>query len=159
MIMSVYDREAAVAYARRYAARPNPRYFDFTPFGGDSVNFVSQALYAGAGVMNYSTVYGWFYVTAGERTAAWADGTELMRFLLENRSVGPYGVPCDPDGCLPGDVIFAADDTGRLVRAMLVTENGSVLRVAAHAQEMWGEAPYPYAPARCVHIAGVRRWK
>lgn len=42
-----YDRNAAVAYARKYADYPNPEYQDQYNNGGDCTNFVSQALIAG----------------------------------------------------------------------------------------------------------------
>ena len=45
-----YDRQKAVAYARRWALGRNPAYFDFQDLGGDCTNFASQCLYAGAGV-------------------------------------------------------------------------------------------------------------
>ena len=47
-----YDREAAVAYARRFALSRNPAYYDFSDLGGDCTNFASQCIYAGAGIMN-----------------------------------------------------------------------------------------------------------
>ena len=54
-----YDRSAAVAYARKWAFGRNPEYYDFGGIGGDCTNFVSQCLYAGAGVMNFTPELGW----------------------------------------------------------------------------------------------------
>ena len=43
---------------RRWALLRNPAYLDFHGLGGDCTTFVSQCLYAGAGVMNRTPVYG-----------------------------------------------------------------------------------------------------
>lgn len=53
-----YDRARAVAYARRWALERNPAYLNFDGLGGDCTNFVSQCLYAGCGVMNFTPVTG-----------------------------------------------------------------------------------------------------
>ena len=74
-----YNRAAAVAYARRWAMGRNPAYFDFERLGGDCTNFASQCLFAGAGIMNYTPVTGWFYRSASDRTAAWT-GVEYHYF-------------------------------------------------------------------------------
>ena len=51
----------AVAYARRWAFGRNPDYYDFSRLGGDCTNYASQVLFAGAGVMNFTPTYGWYY--------------------------------------------------------------------------------------------------
>ena len=64
-----YDRERAVLYARRWALSRNPLFADFTGLGGNCTNFVSQCLYAGGCVMNFTPVYGWYYLSPDDRTA------------------------------------------------------------------------------------------
>jgi hypothetical protein len=66
-----YDRESAVAYARRWALGRNSAFYDFEYIGGDCTNFASQCIYAGAGIMNYTPETGWFYRSASDRTASW----------------------------------------------------------------------------------------
>ena len=56
-----YDRMRALAYARRWAFARNPLFNDYSPFGGDCTNFVSQCLLAGALVMNETPNFGWYY--------------------------------------------------------------------------------------------------
>ena len=51
-----YNREKAVSYAEKWAFSRNPRYMSFDGIGGDCTSFVSQCLYAGSGVMNYTPV-------------------------------------------------------------------------------------------------------
>lgn len=43
-----YDRQAAFEYAKKWAFRRNPRYYNFEKIGGDCTNFASQCIYAGA---------------------------------------------------------------------------------------------------------------
>jgi hypothetical protein len=54
MPLALYDRAAAVAYARKWALSRNPAYYDYDPLGGDCTNFASQCVLAGGGVMNLS---------------------------------------------------------------------------------------------------------
>ena len=55
-----YNCEKAVAYAEEWAFRRNPRYLSFDGIGGDCTSFISQCLYTGSGVMNYTPVMGWY---------------------------------------------------------------------------------------------------
>lgn len=48
-----YQREKAVEYAKKWAYRRNPKYYNYDGVGGDCTNFVSQCIYAGCKVMNY----------------------------------------------------------------------------------------------------------
>ncbi len=54
-----YNRLAAVAYAKRWAMARNPAFYDFSELGGDCTNFVSQCVYAGSLVMNFTPTFGW----------------------------------------------------------------------------------------------------
>ena len=56
-----YDRSKAAAYAEKWAFSRNPRYISFDGMGGDCTSFVSQCLYAGTGVMNFTRDTGWYY--------------------------------------------------------------------------------------------------
>ncbi len=49
-----YQREKAVEYAKKWAYRRNPEYYNYDAVGGDCTNFVSQCIYAGSQVMNYN---------------------------------------------------------------------------------------------------------
>ena len=69
-VVRPYRRERAVQYAERWATMRNPVFYDFTEIGGNCTNFVSQALYAGSCMMNYTPIFGWYYITPNERTAS-----------------------------------------------------------------------------------------
>ena len=65
-----YDRQRAVAYARRWAYSRNPLFYNFTGIGGDCTNFISQCLLAGCCVMNCTPTFGWYYRNASDRAPA-----------------------------------------------------------------------------------------
>ena len=71
MTLRPYDRQAAVEYAHRWAYHRNPDFYNFDELGGDCTNFASQCLYAGAGVMNYTPTFGWYYISADDRSPSW----------------------------------------------------------------------------------------
>ena len=87
-----YRRSLAVQYARRWALSRNPAYYNFDDLGGDCTNFASQCIYAGSGVMNYTPIYGWYYITANDRTASWTGVEYLHRFLVGNEGGGPLSL-------------------------------------------------------------------
>ena len=61
LVMKPYDRVRAVTYAERWALGRNPLFVDYTGRGGNCTNFVSQCIYAGSCVMNYTPVFGWYH--------------------------------------------------------------------------------------------------
>jgi len=100
-----YDREKAVAYAHRWAYFRNPEYFNFSGIGGDCTNFASQCIFAGSSVMNYTPVYGWYYISADRRTASWTGVRYLYDFLTSNEGTGPFGYETTINGVVPGDIV------------------------------------------------------
>ena len=85
----MYNRQKAVEYAKKWAYSRNPQFYDFQDLGGDCTNFASQVIYAGCGVMNYTPVYGWYYISLNERAPAWTGVNQLYRFLTTNTGEGP----------------------------------------------------------------------
>ena len=154
-----YDRAKAIAYARKWALGHNPAYFDFSSLGGDCTNFVSQCIYAGTGIMNYTPEYGWFYRSADDRTASWTGVEYLYAFLTENRSVGPYGVLTDFTQLQKGDVIQLGDDRA-FYHSLFVLHGYPNITVAAHSGDVLNRhlSSYVYERSRCIHIAGFRSW-
>lgn len=102
----VYNREAAVAYAHRWAFSRNPRYLDFHGLGGDCTNFVSQCILAGGAVMNGTKTFGWYYYSASDRAPAWTGVKYLYNFLMREKDTkGPYGKEVSMEEIEPGDII------------------------------------------------------
>ena len=155
-----YNREAATAYARRWAMSRNPAYYDFEKIGGDCTNFASQCIYAGAQVMNYTPVMGWYYRSSYDRTPSWSGVEYLYNFLINNKSVGPYARVVSEQEVKPGDIVQLGSANGNFYHSPVVTSTNPIILVAAHTFDAINRplSSYLYDTARFLHIEGVRTW-
>ena len=153
-----YDRIAAVAYARRWALGRNSAYYDFEKLGGDCTNFASQCIYAGAGIMNYTPVTGWYYRSADSRTASWTGVEYLYNFLVNNAGVGPYARVVPMVEAQPGDIVQLGDEGGDYYHSPVITAVRPRILVAAHTFDALDRplSTYTFSQARFLHIDGVR---
>ena len=167
LVTTEYRRERAVEYARRWAFLRNPLFENYTGIGGDCTNFVSQAIYAGSCVMNYTPTFGWYYISPTDRAAAWTGVEYFYNFMTTNEGVGPYAVETTAGGLDIGDVIQLArtgvgearEENCTFYHSLLVTgadESGYL--VAAHSADALDRplATYSYNSARFLHIVGIR---
>lgn len=155
-----YDRYAAVYYARRWAFGRNPAFYDFENIGGDCTNFASQCIYAGCRVMNYTPTYGWYYISLERRAPAWTGVEYLRNFLVNNRSVGPYGEEVSKDAVMPGDIVQFGDSPGRFYHSPVIVATYPQILLAAHSNDVM-DVPlsyYSYERIRFLHIIGARVW-
>ena len=155
-----YNRQAAVSYARKWAFRRNPNYYDFENLGGDCTNFASQCIYAGAGVMNYTPVFGWFYKSANDRTASWTGVEYLYNFLTGNDGEGPFAEEVPLGKLEIGDVVQLGRANGDFYHSPVVVKiSGRKIYVAAHTYAAYGKplSSYRFERARGIHILGVRK--
>ena len=155
-----YDRDRAVAYAREWAMARNPLFIDYTGFGGDCTNFVSQCLFAGSCRMNFTPVFGWYYLDADSRTASWTGVQYFCDFLTSNRGEGPYGAETDETNLRVGDVVQLQNADGTYYHTLLVSgfdAAGGIL-VAAHSNDAYDRplSTYTCAAARFLQVSGVR---
>ena len=155
-----YNRAAAVSYARRWALKRNPNFYDFENLGGDCTNFASQCIFAGARVMNYTQETGWFYRSASDRTASWTGVEYLFNFLTTNQSVGPYAEVVGFEDALPGDIVQLGNRYGDYYHSPVITSVFPTILVAAHSFDVLDKplSSYNYYSARFIHITGVRDW-
>ena len=168
MLLEVpYNRENAVAYAKKWALSRNPLFFDFTEQGGNCTNFVSQCILAGCGVTNDTPTFGWYYRSAEDRAPAWTGVNELFSFLtgqgdfpMENGGAGPYArIATAPDQIALGDVIQLANRNGDFYHSLLIsgfTEND--LLVCAQSNDALDRplSTYEYASLRILHLLGAK---
>lgn len=157
-----YNRSKTVAYARKWAFSRNPEYHSFDSLGGDCTNFVSQCIFAGCGVMNYTADTGWYYISLNNRAAAWTGVEYLAKFLLTNTSYGPYAVQAELSQAQPGDVIQLSFDGERYGHSLLVlttSSNPSDITIAAHTFNSLDRklGTYTYKSARLLSIVAARR--
>ena len=153
-----YDRSAAISYAREWAFRRNPRFLDFSDIGGDCTNFVSQCIYAGSGVMNFTPVFGWYYLSSSNRTASWTGVEYLYNFLTANEGVGPFGREVGEDEAEIGDVVQLGDAEGDFYHTIIITSLYPEILVASHSKDAFDRplSSYDFEAVRLIHIDGVR---
>lgn len=161
-----YDRAAAVKYARQWAFGRNAAYYDFNDIGGDCTNFASQCIFAGCGVMNFTPVLGWFYLSTNRRTPSWTGVEFLHNFLIGNDDVGPFAEIVDPLTVQPGDIIQLGDETGRFYHSPVVVSvpnDGAPsldrILIAAHTYDALDRpiSSYNAKQLRAIHILGYRK--
>lgn len=155
-----YNRKAAVAYARRWALNRNHVYYDFENIGGDCTNFASQCIYAGAQVMNFTPIAGWYYRSPSDRSASWSGVEYLYKFLVNNHSAGPYAHSVSQAEAKPGDIVQLGTAQGIFYHSPVITAVTPTILVAAHTYDALDRplSSYNYDVARFLHIDGVRTW-
>ena len=158
-----YNRDRAVEYARRWALTRNPLFLDFTGRGGDCTSFVSQSVFAGCGVMDFTPTFGWYYVTADNRAPAWAGVDEFFNFITgapqfvnAGGNTGPRGFNVTDGRVIDrGDVIQLANDRGEFYHSLLISElTDNDILVCAHSDGALDRpiSTYNFATLRVIHI-------
>ena len=153
-----YNRDAAVAYARKWALGRNPQYYNFENIGGDCTNFASQCIYAGALTMNFTPVLGWYYRSSYDRAASWSGVEFLYKFLINNQGSGPYARIVPQSQAEPGDIVQLGTANGSFYHSPVITAVMPEILVAAHTYDALDRplSSYIYEMARFIHIEGVR---
>jgi hypothetical protein len=103
--LHLYNRDAAVRYAHRWALDRNPKYYDFDGLGGDCTNFCSQVIHAGDCPMNNKKWSGWYYHNLNDRSPSWTGVEFFYKFLINNRGRGPQGEEVSPSDIKLGDIV------------------------------------------------------
>ena len=161
-----YDRRRAVEYARKWALSRNPLFVDFTDFGGNCTNFVSQCILAGAPIMNYTPTFGWYYISGEDRAPAWSGVDELYNFLIgapdfasQNKGYGPFATDArDAQTVNVGDVIQLSNESGSFYHSLIIsgfTEND--ILVCAQSNDALDRplSTYNFSGMRVLHIEGA----
>ncbi len=159
LMIKPYNRENAVTYAERYAFSQNPVFGNFAGIGGNCTNFVSQAIYAGTCVMNYTATYGWFYISLNERSPSWTGVEFFYNFMTQNAGIGPFGESTGPDNLELGDVVQLGRESEGYYHTLLVVgfaEND--ILVAAQTDNAYRRplSTYTYDFSRYIKILGAR---
>ena len=158
-VIKEYMRDNALKYARRWAFDRNPLFENYSGIGGDCTSFISQSVYAGSCVMNYTPTFGWYYISPSDRAPAWTGVEFLYNFLTQNEGAGPFARETYPGGLLIGDIIQLGNEYGDWYHSLLVTGfDGDSYLVAAHSDDAFNRplSTYNYYMARFLHIEGVR---
>lgn len=160
--INIYNRQKAVEYAEKWAFSRNPKFYDFTNLGGDCTNFISQCIYAGSGVMNFTPVYGWYFVSLNNRAPAWTGVKYLYNFLTTNKTKGPFARSVGVQDIMLGDIIQLGDSEGRFYHSLIVTDiidysSIDTIYISTHTFDAKNRAlnSYLFDDIRFLHIEGV----
>lgn len=159
LVIKPYLRERAVTYAQKYAFGQNPIFGNFRGIGGNCTNFVSQCIYAGSCVMNYTPTFGWYYISLEDRSPSWTGVQYFYNFMVSNTDVGPYGRDATLDEIEVGDVIQLGNSRDGFYHTLLVVGfEGEDPLVAAQTDDAYRRplSTYSYDFSRFIKILGVR---
>ena len=167
----IYDRDAAIAYAREWVGKRNPEWFDYADYGGNCQNFASQTLLAGGVPMDTSgeSVWKWFSdvpdqsAAASGRSSAWTGAEAFFTYADENGGKGLAAV-ADADFYTgePGDLIaLGLDEEIRhvvVITAVVRGADGQIVDylVASNTtdQRDYPVSAYSYTRRRLIKIYG-----
>ncbi|MBQ3115726.1 MAG: amidase domain-containing protein [Clostridia bacterium] len=157
-----YNIKKAVQYARTFALIKNPKYYDFDMLGGDCTNFVSQCVFEGVGIMNFTKTFGWYYRSLRDRAPAWTGVDEFFSFMVKNIGQGPYAKVVNLTEVSNGDVIQLQNSSGQFYHSLFVTEvsNREIL-VCSHTRDALDVplSSYYFFNNRVLHIEGARQFE
>ena len=109
--------------------------------------------------MNYTPVFGWYYLSPAERTASWTGVQFFYNFMTGNKNVGPFAREIAQGEVQPGDVVqLGREGTGYYHTLLVIGRQGEDLLVAAQSDDALDRplSTYDYDYARFLHIEGVR---
>lgn len=164
MKVKEYNRSKVKEYAKQWAYLRNPVYYNYDKIGGDCTNFASQCIYEGSRVMNYKN-NGWFYKDANNKSPSWTGVEFLYNFLINNNSVGPFGISITLDKLIVGDIAQLSFDGIKFSHTLVIVDilepiNLDNILVATHTLDSYGRSisSYNYKKIRYINIEGVRAW-
>ena len=158
-MITSYNRILAKEYAKKWAFLRNPKYYAFDKIGGDCTSFISQCIYAGSKVMNYTPEFGWYYISSTSRSPSWSGVEFLYNFLVNNKGQGPFAKETSPTQIEIGDVIQLGNFEKFYHSLLVVGKSNNDIYVAAHNFDayMRNLNTYIYEKIRYLHIEGVRQ--
>ncbi len=148
----------AVEYAKIWAKKRNPAYYNFDAIGGDCTNFVSQCLYAGCNVMNYEKIFGWYYNSIYDRAPSWTGVEFLSSYLLKRNRIGPFASITDQNSIQLGDIVQLGSFNGDFFHTALITDLAqNEILVSSHSRDFYNTPLYVfnYSLIKYFHIEGV----
>lgn len=159
-----YDRKKAIGYAKKWAYSRNKKYLDFENIGGDCTNFVSQCIYEGSKVMNYTKGLGWYYINGNNKSPSWTGVEFLYKFLINNKGVGPFGKKVEQKEIELGDIIQLSFDGKKFSHSLIVVRidgDNSLenIGIATHSFNSYDKkvSNYIFEKIRFIHVEGVRK--
>ena len=164
-----YNRQNAVEYAKKWALKRNPKYYNFDNIGGNCTSFASQCLFAGAPIMNYTKDLGWYYNSVRDRAPAWSGVAFFCNFLLANNltnggvgnGVGPFGKLASKMELEIGDFIQFGNSNAEFYHTAIITAfRANEPLLSAHSSNSYNRplSSYSYEQLRLIKIEGYKNF-
>ncbi len=154
-----FDRSEMLRYAEEFSLVRNGEWPDYTLYGGNCQNFVSQILVAGGASMNDAGEYPWYYHSKGERGRAWSS-VNSMRSLLDSQAEQVLSaIELESRYDLEnGDLVYVDwDRDGETDHVLLVTHSGDKPRVAGNTEDAYNKRLTDYPGEKFYyHLEGHR---
>ena len=156
-----YNRKKVIQYAKKWSYDRNPKYYNYDNIGGDCTNFISQCIFAGSGVMNYTITTGWYYRNANDKSASWTGVEYLYKFLINNKGAGPQGMEANEKEIEIGDIAQLSFDGNTFAHSLvIVKKEGNDLNgiyIATHTFNAYERkiSSYQFEKIRFIHINKV----
>ncbi len=153
-----YLRKDVIKYAREWAYKRNPIYYNYDNLGGDCTNFISQCIFAGSKIMNYKPTFGWYYINANNKSPSWTGVEYLYNYLTRKSGTGPIGKLSTKEEVIEGDIIQLSFGNNKFEHSLVITEKKEKnIYVAAHTFDTFNKSLelYGYDSIRFIHIEKV----
>lgn len=149
-----------------------PSIIILTHWDGDCTSFASQCLYAGSNTMNYTKDTGWYYINGNNKSPSWSGVEFLYQFLIDNKSVGPYGRNAKREEMELGDIAQLSFDGQKFEHTLVIVNienrfslsgikiaSHTGIKIASHTYDSFNKAisEYSFQKIRFIKIEGVRK--
>lgn len=128
-VLQEYDREKAVEYARKWALSYNPSYANYSDYGGDCTNYISQCIKAGKiplDTQGENVLKKWYWYSDNSRTPTWTAAEPFYRYIIGNnksdtQNFGVYARIAKYNELELGDIVQLVYEGGSY-HTMIVTD-------------------------------------
>ncbi len=160
-----YNRNLAIKYAKKWAYKRNPKYYNYDKIGGDCTNFISQCIYGGSKQMNYDKINGWYYIDANNKSPSWTGVEFLYNFLTSNKQNGPVGKEISINEIDLADIAQLSFDGKTFSHTLLIgnIENKNTLDgiyTSSHTFDSFDRrlSSYQFKKIRFIHIEKIYKY-
>ena len=111
--------------------------------------------------MNYTPIYGWYFIDAQNRSASWTGVEYFYNFMTQNNAQGPFADETGLDKARPGDILQLGNNDGDYYHSLVVLSvTGDDIYIAANTNDALYRplSSYNYGRVRCIHILGAMIW-
>lgn len=160
-----YNRDIAIKYAKKWAYKRNPKYYNYDKIGGDCTNFISQCIYAGSKQMNYDNIKGWYYIDANNKSPSWTGVEFLYNFLVSNKQNGPIGKEVSINEIDLADIAQLSFDGKNFSHTLLIVniekqDSLDGIYTSSHTFDSFDRrlSSYKFEKIRFVHIEKINKY-